>query len=162
MQYSTLRFGIASIAAMTSLAAPSAGAVPDPVASVRESCGSASHCDAVIEFLLATGDDMNPDMITPALEAAFGDLTQRNARDTARFLRELEALGIADELRAAIEFQLVEKIRLSNLPEARKARFLDRLADVPGGMGCYTVAQGGSEVTSDPAACGVRRNAYQV
>lgn len=161
MEDNTLRLGIACLAALTSLAVPASSAVRDPVAEARDSCGTARHCDALIEFMMATGGDFSPEKIGPGLDAAFGEIGARYARDVSRFMRDLEALGITPEQRDGIEAQLVEKIRLSDLSTGRKTRFLDRLAEVPGGAGCYTLSESGSDVTSAQDACRVSFNAYQ-
>ncbi len=151
MESNTLRLGVACLVALATSPGAASAAVEDTIASIEADCRPARYCDALIEFLMATGGVISADTAGAGLDAAFESVTGRVAREFPRFLRDLVSLGVTPDVRDVVECGIVEKLCNSSLSEATKVQALRALADVPGGVACVVVS-GGDEQLSARAA----------
>lgn len=136
------RLVAASLSMMTAASAPVVAAPDSSVAAIESECQQADHCEALIQFLVATGGDIRADTVERGLAKAFGVLTMKDAAHIPGFLRDLFAMGLTPEARGLVQDGLFGSVCSSSLSAEQKSDLLRSIVDVPGGGAGIGLARG--------------------
>lgn len=137
-----IRLVAASLSMMTAACGPVMAAPDGALSAVQAECQQAEHCDALIEFLLATGGDFRADTVKRGLAAAFGSMTKQKAAMVPGFLRDLTAMGLAPDARLLVQDGLSKSVCSSFLSSDQKSDLLQSIVDISGDGAAIGLASG--------------------
>jgi len=164
MDSNVLRIGVACFVAL-SVSSPAMSATPEADLAAIEANGQGAG-DSLLLFLIGTGGDTRVETVDAGLDAAFASISKANAGAVPGFLRDVRALGLAQEVRSAVECGLADRVQSSTLSGSEKAALMGSMNGISGSCNDLADSSPSSSKQAMDKGCGgestceMNRNAY--